>query len=345
MSSSATLHDVAELAGVSIGTASQALNRKPNVAAGTRAKVVDAARTLGYFSKERSSDPGEERLGLVGMLTKHDLGHPLAPNPFYAHVQMGVEAECRRLGLNLLYAHLEVTRKNLPVAWPAMLQDRTLDGLLLIGAFIEDTVDLINRRLDNLPMVLIDSYAPTLPLDSILIDNQQGMGSAVEHLVALGHRHIGLVGWNEDAALSVDERRDGYQQALRRYHLPDHYIEPSALKRQGGMQATQQLLQRAPEVTAIIACNDDTALGVLTALRGLGLPVPGALSVVGFDNIDLAQAVTPALTTVHIDKRWLGTLGLRQLLLRARNDDLPKVTTRLTTALIVRESSGPVRLQ
>lgn len=344
MSSSATLHDVAELAGVSIGTASQALNGKPNVAAGTRAKVMDAARTLGYFSKERSPDLSEERLGLVGMLTKHDLGSPIVPNPFYSHVQMGVEAECRRLGINLMYAHLEVTRKNLPVAWPAMLQDGALDGLLLIGAFIEDTVELINRRLDKLPVVLVDSYAPNLPLDTILIDNQQGMISAVEHLVALGHRHIGLIGWNEDAAPSVDERRDGYLQALRRHGLPEQYIEPSALNRDGGVRATHQLLQRAPEVTALIACNDDTAIGALTTLRQLGLDVPGHCSLVGFDNIDLARDVTPALTTVHIYKSWLGALGLRQLLLRANNQEMPKVTTRLTTELIVRASSGPVRI-
>jgi LacI family transcriptional regulator len=108
MSNSITLRDVATQAGVSMGTASQALNNRSNVAPETRRRVVDAAVALGYPLKEAVSNGGSASLSVIGILTKHDLGLPIEISPFYSYVQAGVESECRRRNISLMYASVEV---------------------------------------------------------------------------------------------------------------------------------------------------------------------------------------------------------------------------------------------
>jgi LacI family transcriptional regulator len=339
MANTIRLQDVADLAGVSIGTASQALNNRRSVAAETRTRVIDAARTLGYPIRQ-SLENTETELEVIGMLAKHDFGYAPDVNPFYTHIQAGVENECRRNHVSLMYANIEVDTSNHPLFWPAMLNDDLIQGLLLVGTFIDDTVGLLQRRL-HLPIVLIDSYAPRLPFDSIVIDNHMGTRSALECLFAHGHRHIGLIGTNPKSPPGVLERRDAYLQVLREHSLPECYVEDSQLTQQSGYSASRELLRRAPEVTAIFAVADIVAIGVLNAVRELGYRVPEDLSVIGFDNIDMASVVTPALTTVHVHKTWMGALGVRQLLQRATGPGQPKVTVVVATELVQRDSVGP----
>lgn len=340
MADSVNLRDVAQLAGVSIGTASQALNNRPNVAPETRARVLDAARTLGYPIPEGADNVNVRSLKVIGLVTKHDLGFPVEINPFYSHIQAGVESECLKRQISLMYANVEVDLSNHPVIWPAMISEQHIDGLILAGTFIEETVDLFQRRIDA-PIVLVDSYAPNLPFDSVVIDNALAATTAVEYLIGQGHSQIGLIGWNEQSPPSVQERKIGYCRALERHGIKETMIQPSGLNREEGLEALQRLRSRHPDVTAVFACNDLSALGVLGAAKEMGLNVPHDLSVMGFDNIDLAGEITPALTTIHVYKTWLGAISVRQLIERAQNPDQPKLTIALSTQLIVRQSVCP----
>jgi LacI family transcriptional regulator len=274
------------------------------------------------------------------MLVKHDFG--LAPdvNPFYSHVQAGVETECRKHDISLMYANIEVDAANRPVIWPPMLTEQRVDGLLLVGTFIEDTASILRSRLD-LPIVLVNGYAPRLPFDSVVIENRGGTKAAIEHLIAKGHRHIGLLGTNPASPPSVMERRLAFVDTLREHGLPERYIEESELSQQSGYAALQRLVRRAPEVTAFFACADIVAIAALNAARDLGIDVPGQLSVVGFDNIDMSTVVTPALTTVHVHKTWMGALGVRQLLHRSEEPQQPKLTISVATQLVERDSVAP----
>ncbi len=340
MANSVTLRDVADLAGVSMGTASQALNNRPNVASETRARVVDAARTLGYISKS-PIESHESNLKIIGLVTKHDLGEPLIVNPFYSYIQAGIESECREYGISLMYATVEVDESNHPVVWPAMIQEQHVEGLILAGTFIEETVDLFKRKMD-VPIVLVDSYAPTLPFDSVVIDNTPAATTAMEYLITQGHTKIGLIGWNEKSPPSIRERKAGYQQALQRHGIQDMFIQPSGLvDRDDGYQALKHLLERYPQVTAVFACNDLAALGALSAVRDMGIRVPDDLSLMGFDNIAEAKEAVPPLTTTHVHKTWLGVIGVRQLIERAQTPDRPKVTVTVSTQFIARGSVGP----
>lgn len=340
MAPSVTLRDVAKLAGVSIGTASQALNNRPSVAPETRARVLDAAESLGYPTKRNRPGRENHSVKVIGLITKHDLGFPVEINPFYSYIQAGVEGECRRRQISLMLATVEVDPWNHPVSWPAMVSEQHVDGLILAGTFIEETADLFRQRID-VPIVLVDSYAPSLPFDGIVIDNTPAARTAVEYLIEQGHTRIGLVGWREQSPPSVQERKVGYCQALSEHGIQDALIEPSGLNREEGSDGLRRLLDRHPDVTAVFACNDASALGVLSRAREMGLVVPRDLSVVGFDNIAMASEIVPALTTVHVHKTWMGILGVRRLLERAQDAGQPKVTMALSTQLVVRESVVP----
>lgn len=337
MASSATLRNVAEMAGVSIGTASQALNQRPNVSPDTRARVFEAALALGYQVKESPGPSAERSLSVIGMLVMHDVGLDIVPNIFYSHVQAGIESECRRRGISLMFSIIDVNPEKRPVEWPAMIREQRVDGLLLIGTVLEESIEQIQRQV-TVPAVLIDGYAPNLPFDSVLIDNFAGAYSAVDYLISQGHRHIGLIGWHKNCHPSLEERKEGYLQALKDNHISCSYIEETILQRNEAIAAFRQLKASSPEVTAIFACNDDSAIGVMGAAREMGMRVPEDLSIVGFDNVDMAHTTTPTLTTVHVHKAWLGILGVRHLIDRALNQDQPKITTRVTTQLLIRES-------
>lgn len=305
-------------------------------------RVLDAARVLGYPLK-LNGEGGGKPLAMIGMLVKHDVNYPVEVNPFYSHVQAGVERACRQHQINLMYAAIEVDRSNRPVEWPTLIHEKQLDGLLLIGTLIDDALDFVQRRSDT-SIVLIDSYAPNQTFDTVLIDNAQGTRLAIEHLIDQGHRHIGFVGYNENSPPSFQERHEEYLRTLKRHAITEAYVEPSTHSTSSAYAATKSLLGRAPEVTAIFACMDLAAIGVLHAAADMGIAVPQELSVAGFDNIDMASEIRPALTTVHVHKNWMGMIGVRQLIERAQYPAQPVVKTLISTYLIERNSvAAPAR--
>jgi LacI family transcriptional regulator len=281
-------------------------------------------------------------LSVIGLLTKHDRGLPVDINPFFSHVQAGVESECRAHNLGLMYANIEVDQSNHPLAWPRMVSEQRVDGLIFIGTSIEKMIGDIKRQL-NKPIVLVDSYAPGFAFDSVEIDNVGGAFEAVNYLIQQGHTHIGLIGSNSASSPDILERRAGYLKALQQHGILQTYIEDVVLHREESYDATQKLLRRAPQITAIFACNDDCAFGVMDAARDMGLNVPRDLSVVGFDDVDLAREVRPALTTVQVHKVWLGKLGVQQLLERVQQPDRPRLLITVANRLIERESVKPPR--
>lgn len=341
MASTATLRDVARLAGVSIGTASQALNNRPSVLPETRERVLKAAQSLGYTGPVNQVER-RPLVSTIGMLTKHDYGPPPESNVFFSHVQAGVEMECRAHKINLMFSAIEVDQSNRPIEWPRMIDDRQIDGLLLIGANIDAVAHGLRRKLGT-PIVLVDSYAPGYNFDSVLIDNTGGATQAVNHLIDCGHRHIGLIGSNPNSPPDILERREAYRRALRARGIEREYIEDGLMEQADGYRATRRLLERAPEVTALFVTNDDTALGVMNAARDMGLRVPDDLSIVGFDDVDVAREMRPALTTVHVYKTWLGRLAVQRLIQRAQSPDQPRIVVTVATHLVERESTAPCR--
>jgi len=331
-----TIRDIAAFTGYSLGTVSQALNRKPGVAPETRTHVFEAAQKLGYPLKPSLSSHPNRELRTVGLVIKQDPDLFYAINPFYSYVLAGAERECQRMGINLMFASIEVDGYNRVTQWPAMLFSNDIDGLIIVGTFLEDSIAQINAQADL--VVLVDAYAPGLQVDSIVTDNLNGALSAVNYLIGAGHTRIGLIGSTPDAYPSIRERRKGYTRALKQAGIHSTYIADGPLTRAGGYEAALRLLRRAPEITAIFACNDDVAIGCMTAAQELKLKIPDDLSIVGFDDIDLAQEVSPPLTTVQVNKTLMGTLAVRHLCDQAELEHRVSLTTAISTRLIVRDS-------
>jgi LacI family transcriptional regulator len=332
-----TLRDVAKRAGVSLGTASNVLNDRANVSPEARTAVLGAAAELGYRTKLRLSETSRSSISVIGTIGKIEDGAAMSINPFYSHVLAGIERECQAHNLSLMFANIEVDKLNRPSNLPPMLLDNQIDGVLIVGTFLQDTIHLIGDKVDK-PVVLVDAYAPGSRFDSVLTDNINGAFAAVEFLIKHGHRRIGIVGSLADAYPSIRERRKGYLRALKHYKIAQAYIEDSPLNRDGAYRATCALLQRSPEITAIFACNDEAAFGVYSAARDLGREIPHDLSVIGFDDIDLAQQLSPSLTTLHVDKTLMGTLAVRYLKERAECPERAPLTTLISAEIVIRES-------
>lgn len=338
---SPTLKEIADVAGVSIATVSSALNDRPTVAAETRARVVDIAVSLGYRPKGRGPLRQAADIGVIGLLTKHDLGMTWEINRFYSRVQLGVTNTGQRHHISVMIANIEVDESNHPVIWPTMIDEQQIDGLILAGTFIDDTVHVIRRRSD-IPMVLVDSYAPDLELDSVVTDNLGGAQKAVRHLIAHGHRRIGLAGWNPLSPPSIQQRKQAYMTVLAEHGLEPFIVE-TKLFAEGGAAAVKALLRDQRQVTALFCCNDETAFGALDEARALGLRVPDDLSVIGFDNLEESGKTNPALTTIHVHKSWMGSLSVEMLMERIRHPERPKITVVVSTHLVERDTVGPAR--
>jgi len=304
---SPSIRDVAQHANVSIGTASRALNNKSNVLPETRAQVLKAASELGYKLQFRVPTSVSAKLNTIGVVMKRDPGQHPRVDPFNYVILTGVEAECQKLGISLMFSSIEVDHYSHVTNKPAILKDDTVDGLLIIGAVFSDP-DIAAAIPQDKPVVLVDAYNLHQEIDSVLIDNYGGAYKAVSYLIAHGHTHIGLVASdgtvNEHAG--VRARRRAYLNALKDHDIAHVHIEDSSLTHHSGYEATIKLLQRSPEVTAIFACNDEAAAGVIAAANEMGRGVPDDISVIGFDDTEVATRTLPNLTTMFVDKALMG---------------------------------------
>ncbi len=330
-----TLGDIARQSNVSLATVSLVLRGKPGINTETRQRVLNVARGLQYRTRPHVDLVTEPGLQRVGMLIKTRAGDPPHSNHFYAPVLAGIEAACRRHHINLLVATVPVDTDNHPEELPRMLQEDDLDGLLLVGAFVGSTITrLLERR--HVPTVLVDAYAAENSYDAVLSDNIRGAYEAVSFLIQNGHRHIGMVGSLPNAYPSFEERRRGYRQALHDHAIPEHYF--ADCRPEAAAEATANLLRQSPQVTALFCCNDAMALDVMQAAQALGRRIPDDISIIGFDNIDLAEHVTPALTTMHVDKISMGRLAVQLLMYRAAFPGASQLTNILRPTLVKRAS-------
>jgi LacI family transcriptional regulator len=336
MRSRVTLESIARASGVSLATVSLVLRDKPGINDQTRKRVLDAAEGLGY-RRLPSTSHAPRVLRQVGVIVKARPGDQPHSNQFYSPVLAGIEAACRKQQINMLYATVTVDEDNHPQDLPRMLLEYELDGVLLLGAFVDHTIEqLIQRR--GTPVALADAYATSDTYDAAVSDNVGGAYQAVSYLIRQGHREIGMVGSLPDAFPSIEQRRRGYVQALADNQIPERYFADSHLAYNQVVDSTLELLQRCPQVTALFCGNDLTAAAAMQAARTLGRRLPEDLSIIGFDNIDLAEHLTPSLTTMHVDKAGLGRTAVQLLINRAGFPDAARVTAMLRPTLIERQS-------
>lgn len=332
-----TIRQVAHKAGVSIGTVSRVLNNKPGVAEKTRQHVLAVAQELGYVSPKRLplSTSTVTHLGLL----IRPMGKPLRANPFYADVFHAIEQTCHEFQINLSFSTLDIVNGRLR-SLPALVNDNRISGIVLVGAISQGVVESV-VALAQLPIVLVDNCFPRCTWDSVMIDNTRGAYVATEHLITQGHRRIALIGGPDHP--SIVERRAGYEEALRQHSLSPRVVTTADLEPPDGEWAVAELLRQAPETTAIVCSNDSQAIGALRKLQELGYKVPDDFSLVGFDDIQVAQFTSPPITTIRVDRQALGQLAAQLLLGRINAPDRSVIKTIVEVRLIERASACPPR--
>ncbi|WP_297165746.1 LacI family DNA-binding transcriptional regulator, partial [Thermogemmatispora sp.] len=353
------LRDIAREAGVSVGTVSRVLNNHGNVTDETRQRVLRAASRLGYFGggRQGQGQGGEERpfegraVREIGFLFCSFLPKTSVPtNPFWSHILHGVESEARRANVKVTYRAISEVQAD-PDRLLTMIYDMRLGGILLVGPAEAMTVRTIQQT--GTPLVLVDNYIPGT--DAVLGNNLDGARLAVEYLISLGHRRIAFMGgpFMAEAAehqgkqpprnrvYTIERRAQGYRLALLEAGLPvlPELYEDGGLSMDGGYLACKRLLERKEQFSALFCANDEMAVGAMKALREAGLRLPEDVSLVGFDDIDMVEHLTPALTTVRVNKEALGAVALRRLLALISHPDPVHVVSMLDVELVQRESA------
>lgn len=331
-----TITDIAHESGVSLATVSLVLNKKPGVSTETRTKVFEAAEKLGYQVKPNSSNRISQ-LNTLAMIVKTD--HDYAPyeNPFYSRVIMGIEEACRKNGITLLFSTLPVDDQNRPVETPQILFNESVDGILMVGAFVDETVISVSKP-STAPIVLVDAYSTSNSYDTIVSDNFHASFQAVDYLIKKGHQHIGMVGGEPNAYPSFRDRRNGYLRAIKENEITETYFANFNINKTKGYDEVTWLLKEHPQISALFCINDEIAVTTLRAAQDIGRKIPGDLSVIGYDDINLAQNSTPKLTTLRVDTTAMGRAAVQLLNFRLENPEADYMTLTIHPRLIERES-------
>ena len=339
----ASMAEIAKLSGVSLSTVSLVLNQKPGISSETRNKVLQVAQSLGYQRKSKASNHNSEQSPQIlklGVFVKSQVDDPIPPtsNVFYSHALAGIEESCRLHNLLLLLSAVRTDTKSFPIEIPRLLLDHAIDAVLLVGIRINDTFETSLKQ-SNLPAILVDAPSPNNKFDSVLSNNLEAGYKLTNYLLEQGHINIAFVGGFENSHPSFIDRRHGYLQALhergisKQYLVNCSYNDPQAVA-----EIMSRIRQEKPEITAIMACNDKVAIELIQAANDLGVAIPDDISIAGFDNIILADNITPPLTTMNIDKVSLGRLGVELMLYRLRFPEAAAINATLSSTLLVRKS-------
>ena len=339
MSSHPTIKDVAKKAGVSITTVSFVLNNRTDVVISDEVKrrVIKVARELDYHPSAMAAGLAGKRTRNLGVLFYQE--DKIISNQFYSFVIEGIVKEAVDKGFNLLFSYMESAYEGYQNL-PKIVREKNVDGVLLMGRTDAKMVaDIKDRRI---PVVAIDNFPMLKGIDTIQTDNKQGGILAVEHLIQLGHKHIGLL-TIAGGRPSIDERSEGWKAAHFKNNLKlneDFLFQSETLTFQGGYEKAKEILKRSKKLTALFCVNDEMAAGVLRAAREVGRQVPKDMSVVGFDNITMSNYTDPPLTTVSAAKEYMGKLAVTRLLEMIENKDTPARRQEVPVELIVRQSAA-----
>ncbi|HEX2911734.1 MAG TPA: LacI family DNA-binding transcriptional regulator [Chloroflexia bacterium] len=350
----ATAKDVAILAEVSVGTVSRVFNKHDNVNEELKQRVLKAAAEIGYFgpssSSTRTGSSSERKLKEIGFWLTLDSDEDTSIDPFWAKILHGADSEAHKYDINVTYRGIRNISQN-PFILSARLREMQPGGVMLVGPSEPDLINFIQST--NTPLVLVDNFAPRQAVDAVLCDNFEGARLAVEYLITLGHARIAFIGGPlaegsgrpVNKIYPIERRAAGYRTALldAGYNMDYTLYEACNLTPEGGYEACKRLLAGKAPFSAIFCANDKTAIGAMKALREADLQVPGDVSVIGFDDIEMAEHLTPALTTVRINKEAMGAVAVDRLISRASNPEQVNVTVTLGVDLIKRQSVAPYR--
>jgi LacI family transcriptional regulator len=330
-----SIRDVAKRAGVSIATVSRAVNRIPTVNAELAKRVWRAIDEVGYLPNTQARALVSGRSRMLGLIVSE------ITNPFFPELVQEFENLAVEQGYEVLIGSTNYESARTESLIRRMLQ-RNVDGVAVMTFGIEE--ELVQKLVEReFPLVFVDAGPNLRNIRTIKVDYGEGIRQAVQHLAALGHRRIAFI-TGPLRLRSAVARRDAFLKSMAELGLtvPQEHIVEGSHTMEGGMTAMDELTSLAELPTAVMCSNDMTAIGVLHALYRTTHLVPEEISVVGFDDIHLAQFMLPPLTTVQMSCKALAAAAVEALRagIETDNPKAAKTEWHISTKLVVRQSSN-----
>jgi LacI family transcriptional regulator len=324
----ATIKDVAKLAGVSISTVSYALNNNSKVSKKTKQKIMEAVRQLNYQKNGIASDLKRNTTRTIALIVTDLSG------PYYSELVRGVQEVTLSKGYDLLACSSLGEETSTGVKF---LTEKRVDGAIVLAYNISEDI-LIQSARKEFPIILLDRIVDSEFVVSIEVDNEEGCYMAAEHLIEQGHRDIAYIGGQAIDRLHF-KRVHGYESALHKHGLDakGRLHQFGYFNRENGYNMTKMLIAQGNLPTGIMYANDEMAIGGMKAFKEHGIKVPSAVSIIGFDDIELAEYVHPSLTTVMQPKYERGALAAH-LLFQVLEGKAIDNYYKLPTQLVLRDS-------
>lgn len=328
----ATIRDVAKQAGVSIATVSRVINRKGHpVASETRARVLAAVQSLDFRPSAVAKSLSKRTAQTIGLVI------PDISNPYYAEVVRGIQDGAEEAGYTAILRNTDRSERKVVEA-VGLFRERMADGIIFVGGELPDA-DL-EAALGRMPIKGIVIGRQHVDLPSVQIDNIAAAADAVRHLTSLDRSRIAFLS-GPKGSHTMEDRHLGFLRGVEQHErvLDEHLVSWGAPTVEDGFERTEAMLAM-PEARcdAIIAANDQLAMGAIRAVELSGRRVPEDVAIVGFDNTRLAAYYSPPLTTIDVPRYQIGDLAIRLLLDSLAGREVPRVSW-LATRLIVRAST------
>lgn len=330
------IREVAKKAGVSTATVSRVVNATVPVGAVTERRVRSAIKALGYYPNTHARTLGSGKSHMYGLIIS-DISNPFFPDIAKCFERIAVEH-----GQELLIANTDYQPQRMQLCVRRMLE-RKVDGVAIMTSEMDPhLIRLLNKR--GIPIVFLDTGRVGPYISNIFIDYSNGIEKAIEHLVGLGHKKIAFVSGPATLA-SANIRSDAFELSLKKRGLKSaaSYRKSGDHRIEGGQSAMEELLKLRQPPTAVIASNDLTAIGIIRAIHAAGLKVPGDISVIGFDDIEISKFLQPPLTTIRVPRAEIGVSAFTALYAASSKRAAHGTEYRISTELVVRESTGPVK--
>ncbi|WP_069998285.1 LacI family DNA-binding transcriptional regulator [Cellulosilyticum sp. I15G10I2] len=332
----ATIRDIARLAEVSPATVSRVLNLDESISVSleTKKRIFEVAENLSYQKPNRSPKSTSNNLNIGLIHCCNELQE--LNDPYFLSIRIGIDEECKTNNLNLHKVYKDDVIAN---HFPA----ESLDGMILLGRFEENQIDIFRKYSDNI--VFLHGTSSHFEFDSVQVDFRQITRDVLDYLIAKGHTKIAYIGGREKVLgasdLLTDDRESEFIDYLSRLNLYNpSYIRVGHYDFKDGYELMHSLIKANANnlPSCVFMASDSLAIGGIRALNELGLSIPETISIIGCNDIPASQYTSPTLSTIKIYTKFMGELGVKLLLEQINDIRKEKIKVTIPHKLIVRES-------
>ena len=303
-----TINDVAKQSGVSTATVSRIINGQSGYTEETREKVLEIIQEMGYKPNAIARGLVNKRTNTIGVLL------PSLSSRLSSALLKGIENSAHQLDYSVIICDTESDGKR-TIEYLDVLSEKQIDGIIITSEWLKDLYEEAIVKM-KIPVVLVLTASSHLQIPYIKVDDYQASYQATEYLIGKGHKEIGMISGSKTDKLAGLPRIEGYKQALTDNSLTisENRIAYGDFAYRSGMRCMEELMKKAPEITAVFAASDEMAVGALSCAYKKGVKVPDDLSIIGYDDTQDAEMAIPPLTTIHQPIYEMGKKAVEMLL-------------------------------